>query len=592
MTTTEPRGVVSPVELLEPYRNAGVLVASDVHTAAALARLCGVDDPAVILAIALAARAPRSGDVAVDLATIAARVHDELESSDVPLPAEAGALWWPDPAAWRQAVAASAVLEPPAAPLVLEGDLLYLDRYHADEVRVAAYLLERAAAPAEPLDIPDRVVDALLAGEGAEQQRSAVERALASRLTLLVGGPGTGKTTTVAALLAALVDARPDLRVGLAAPTGKAAARLTEAFHDAARRLPFDLAATLTEMQAGTVHRLLGARTGMRRTYGHDRRHPLPLDVVIVDETSMLSLPLTARLLDALAPSTRLVLVGDPAQLGSVEAGSVLADVARSTEPHLTACRAELEYSRRYPPGSPLDRLAVAVRAGDADATVAALESSRGATSDAGAVRWIDRPATDVADAIRPLVEPAAIAAAAHAAAGEAAQALDALARVRLLCAHRRGPFGVEQWNREVESWLHAAGVPTTGWYAGRPVMITANDHRLQLFNGDTGVVVVSDGRTVVAFAEASNVRLVSPAALEAVDTVHATTIHKSQGSEYDDVVVVVPPESSRLATRELLYTALTRARRSVTVVGPAAAVRAAVDRAAVRTSGLPARLR
>ncbi|HEY3485767.1 MAG TPA: exodeoxyribonuclease V subunit alpha, partial [Ilumatobacteraceae bacterium] len=377
---------------------------------------------------------------------------------------------------------------------------------------------------------------------------------------------------------------------GLAAPTGKAAARLTEAVHDAAARLPLDLAADLTGVQAVTVHRLLEARSGVRRTFRYNRRHPLPQHVVIVDETSMLSLPLTARLLEALSPDARLVLVGDPAQLGSVEAGSVLADVARSSQRDLAACRAELVHSRRYPPGSPLDRLAGAVRAGDADGAVAALHSPSTSSAVAGTVRWIDRPAPDAADDIRRLVEPAALATVDHAVAGESHAAIESLANMRLLCAHRRGPYGVEQWNRHVETWLHADGVATAGWYAGRPVMVTANDHRLQLFNGDTGVVVAGL-RPLVAFAGAGDVRLVSPAALDAVDTVHATTIHKSQGSEFDEVVVIAPPASSRLATRELLYTAITRARRTVTVVGTADAIRAAVARPTERTTGLPTRL-
>jgi exodeoxyribonuclease V alpha subunit len=591
-------------DVLGAFRAAGVLSASDVHIAAGLGRLAAVDDPVVLLAAALAARAPRHGHVGVDLTTVADTVLAELaaEFGDDDTAASLDHLAWPEPSQWARSVVASVLVGASSreeTPLVYHGGLLYLHRYRVYEEVVETQLVRRALAPVRSIETASTAAATLLTGEGADRQRAAVESALCSGLTVLVGGPGTGKTTTVAALLATLIDTDPQaaLRIALVAPTGKAAARLGEAFREAARRLPAPLAERLTDVQASTIHRLLGTSWGSRSRFHHDHHAPLPHDVVIVDECSMVSLPLMARLLDAVAPDARVVLVGDPGQLASVEAGTVLADIAGPvihqpgwvSNATLHGRVAVLEHSRRFPDGSPLDRLARAVRSGHAGDALDVLSDSEGSHAQAGALTWIPVSGdhVDAIEAVRAVALPAAHEVADHAITGDAAGALAALESVRVLCAHRRGPFGVERWNERVESWLAGAGRPTIGWYLGRPVLITANDYRLGLYNGDLGVVVAGIDRPVVAFPAADHVHLVAPARLDSVETVHAMTIHKSQGSEFDHVVVVLPPASSRLATRELLYTAVTRARRHVTVIGDRDAVTAAVERRIIRSSGL-----
>jgi len=578
--------------VLGPFREAGVLSDADAHIAATLARLAGEHDPAVVLAAALAARAPRVGHVCVDLCTVAGSIVADLAGDDV----DVAALPWPPADSWAASVAASDLVAGLTPPLVLDGTRLYAERYHVYERRVAEDLLRRAAVDLPPVRAVAAVVDALL-GDGASEQRRAVDGACGNALTVLVGGPGTGKTTTVAALLASLVAADPDVQIALAAPTGKAAARLGVALRDAAQHLEPALAQRLASTEASTIHRLLGVRRWSSTRFHHDRHRPLPHDVVIVDEMSMVSLPLMAKLLDAVRPDARLVLVGDPGQLVSVEAGSVLGDVAGpETEADdvpvrmpLTGRVQALRNSRRFPTGSPIDRFAHAVRAGDADAAMAVLGERAGAA--ATSLDWLP-VAPDDGDAIatiRDLVLPLSTSVCERAAAGDAAGALTLLEQTRILCAHRRGAFGVERWNARVDAWLTTAGArPPGAWYPGRPILVTANDYRLGLYNGDLGVVVESPAGRRVAFDSAGEaVRLVAPVRLEAVETVHAMTIHKSQGSEFDHVVVVLPPAGSRLATRELLYTAVTRARERVTVIGDEAALRAAIGARVVRASGL-----
>lgn len=589
MTTTG-----TMLDVLAPWRLDGTLDASDVHLAEALCRLTGEHRDTVALAAALAARAPRFGHVAVDLA-----------AGDDPAVV----------AATLEAVAASPLVasDPPdgsdpashggSAPLVLDGSRLYLQRYHSYERSVAQRLVELAAAPVPTLDREhvrraQQLAATLLTGGGSEHQRAAVASALTQRLTVLVGGPGTGKTTTVAAALAALLTAEPSTRIALAAPTGKAAARLGEALGDAATRLPDDVAEALRSVPATTIHRMLGmSHDGSGARLRHHPGNPLPHDVVIIDETSMVSISLMARLLAALGPDTRLLLVGDADQLVSVEAGSVLGDIAGpvlSQTPRLGPLAGHviaLTTSRRFPVGSSIDRLATAIRSGDADA---AIEVLRAGDPDEGRLLWYEQAADTPAAraAVLGLAQPAADALVEAALAGDAAGAIAELDRFRLLCAHRAGPFGVAPWNRAVESSLADAGRSVLGWYPGRPVLVTTNDPVNDLYNGDLGVVVahVADGDPSgvrVAFPGTGGPRLLPPSRLQTGDTVHAMTIHKSQGSEFDRVAVVLPPADSPLASRELVYTAITRARHHVTVVGDETAVRAAIGRRVERVGGL-----
>lgn len=626
MTTVVPTSTASAewdvLATLQPWRDAGVLTASDVFTAATLARLgrLGPADAPVALAVALAARAPRHGHVCLDLSTVRVSVPAEIEGESGPDAVDAlDALAWPtDLDAWRDAIAASTLVVDQPAPLVLDGTLLYLERYRVYESQVAAEVLRRAGldslAPAVDDTRRRQLLEALLGPEpDAAGQWAAAAAGAVRPLSVIVGGPGTGKTRTVATLLALLASGSDPTHVALVAPTGKAAARLGETFRQMAQVLRESgvpdadvLAGRMEHAEASTIHRLLGALPGSGR-FRHDRTNPLTHDLVVVDETSMVSLPLMAKLLDAVRPDAQVVLVGDPGQLASVEAGSVLGDIAApavaaveagSAPPPgpLTAAVSVLTASYRFPSASPVGRFAAAVRAGDADTAVGVL--TPGATppsADASGVTvsWHPEGADTAAGlaAVRTAALAAARATVVAARAGDAAGALAALARVRVLCAHRRGPFGVARWNWQFERWLDDEAPIPAGFYVGRPVFVTANDPVNRLFNGDLGVVVDVDGRIRVAFPERQGVRLVAPARLEAVETVHAMTIHKSQGSEFGEVVVVLPPPDSRLATRELLYTAVTRASRAVTIVGSEASLRAAIERRVVRASGLGDRL-
>jgi exodeoxyribonuclease V alpha subunit len=470
---------------------------------------------------------------------------------------------------------------------------LYLDRYWREERRVAADLLALAA---EATGVDDDVIEdgiaRLFASDRDSRQSAAAQSAVRRRLTVVAGGPGTGKTTTVARIVALLAEqaaakGAPAPLVALAAPTGKAAARLEEAVQHEALKLDVaePVRRQLLELRAATVHRLLGWRPDSSSRFRHNRGQRLPHDVVIVDETSMVPLSLMARLVEAVRTDARLVLVGDPGQLASIEAGAVLGDIVGPGGAGIVV----LDRVHRF--GGAIATLAQAIRSGDADAVIAAL--------DAGAddVTWID---VDVGDpAARSALEPVrtrAVAAAraigAAARAGDAAGALAALDAFRLLCAHRRGPEGVAAWTALTEDALGDLAREDR-WYVGRPLLVTDNDYELRLYNGDTGVVVQSadPDRVIAAFRQRGAIVEVSPTRLAAVDTVHAMTIHKSQGSQFDTAAVLLPAPSSRILTRELLYTAATRARRQLVLAGSEATIRAAVGRPVARASGLRARL-
>lgn len=313
----------------------------------------------------------------------------------------------------------------------------------------------------------------------------------------------------------------------------------------------------------------------------------MPHDVIVVDETSMVSLTMMARLLESVRPHTRLLLVGDPDQLASVEAGAVLADLVDGLGLRGDARVAALLTSHRF--GESIGQLASSIRDGDADLAIHLLRSG------GEHIEWIDTE--DPTEQIRKVLVPHALALRQAAVLGDAAAALAVLDEHRLLCAHRRGRYGIAHWNRQVERWL----VETTGdpiwssWYAGRPVLVTNNDYGLGVYNGDTGVTVVGgagqQGALRAVIAGADDLLEFATSRLSDVETMHAMTIHKSQGSQTDVVTVLMPPEDSRLLTRELFYTAVTRAKRKVRVIGPEGSVRAAISRRAVRASGLARRL-
>lgn len=557
--------------LLRTFGDAGVFEPADVHVAQRLTALAGDADERLALAIALLVRALRGGSVCVDLRTVAAQVG----IADLP---------WPDADDWMAAVRASPLLGSPPV-LRLFGDLLYLDRYWLEEEQVCADLLALSVTRSS-VELPgyERLFPA-----GYGEQRAAAELALSQAVTVLTGGPGTGKTTTVARLLALLVEqaelaGAPRPRIALAAPTGKAAARLAEAVAAGVERLGAADRARLTGLRATTLHRLLGSRPDTSVRFKHNRGNRLPHDVIVVDETSMVSLTMMARLLEAVRPDTRLILVGDPNQLTSVEAGAVLADLVEGLAARDDVRVAALRTPHRF--GESIGALAEAIRTGDADRVVQLLGAG------GSHIEWVDsdRPA----DRLREVLIPHALRLREAATLGAAEVALTTLDEHRLLCAHRRGLFGAAYWNTQVQRWIaEETGQPAwSEWYAGRPLLVTANDYGLRVYNGDTGVTVVgADGlRAVIAGATGPLDFAISR--LGDVETMHAMTIHKSQGSQAEEVTVLLPPEDSQLLTRELFYTAVTRAKVKVRVVGPEPSVRAAIERRAARASGLAQRLR
>jgi exodeoxyribonuclease V alpha subunit len=626
--TQDARFAAHATGSLHVFNMASVLASADVHVALRLGRLAQEQDESALLAAALAVRAPRLGSVCVDLASIGATAGVDLDA-----PFDLQQLPWPEPQTWIEALTASPLVAVGEEgghdrALRLVGSTLYLDRYWRDERFVAADLLSRNE-PAVEVDsalLADGLAR-LFAGEDPDLQRLAAATCVLRRLAVVGGGPGTGKTTTITRIVVLLdeqaaVSGAPPPYVALAAPTGKAAARLEEAVREEAQALEVSgsVRQRLLETRASTLHRLLGSRPRSGNRFRHDRRNQLPHDVVVVDETSMVSLSLMARLLEAVRPDARLILVGDPKQLASVEAGAVLGDLVGPASDELLMGRharsrlakvARQRVPGRDPPGGAtigdcivvlrrvhrfagaIAELAEAVRAGDAEASLAVLRAGH------DDVRWleIDVAARDARGALAP-VRTTAVAAGRQmleaARAGDALAAMAALGSFRLLCAHRRGPYGVATWNAVVEGWLadELDRFAEDPWYVGRPLLVTQNDYSLRLYNGDTGVVVArEDGRKVAVFERQGRLVEVSPTRLEAVDTVHALTIHKSQGSQVEIVAVLLPDPSSRILTRELFYTAVTRARNSIMVCGTEDTIRAALERPVAHASGLRNRL-
>ena len=563
----------------------------DLNFARTAARLAGEDDAAAILGAALASRFTREGHTCVDLRALAGQPMEQPEGAEP--------LSWPELEGWAATLRASPMVETaPAsgtgqrvhAPLVIDsGDRLYLARYWLYQERLADQLRQRAMVDdtrLDPAGVAGRL-DRLFAEEDREQRRAA-EVAVQGDLAVISGGPGTGKTSTVVKILALLLDLSADpISVLLLAPTGKAAARLTESIRAAKAGRVASLDPALLEAipeEASTIHRALGWRPDRPTRPSRDRDFPLAADVVVVDEASMVDLALMTRLAEAVRPGARLILLGDRDQLASVEAGAVLASIC-DAEPGASVVHLRRNY--RFGPDSGIARLASAINAGDGAGAVQLLQQK------SPDLRWLELSTPSALKrALRPLVcegyGP-------YLSCSGAADQLRALAGFRLLCAHRRGAFGVTSINPLVEAVLaRELGLRTRStWYPGRPLLIGRNDYQLRLFNGDVGVVHRdTDGEPRASFpASDGTLRTFAPSRLPPHETVFAMTVHKSQGSEFDQVVVVLPPARSPVVTRELLYTAVTRARDRVTIVGTADVIREAVETPVRRSSGLRDRL-
>jgi exodeoxyribonuclease V alpha subunit len=511
--------------------------------------------PEVALAAALAARAVDEGHSALRLDAAQAWL-ERLDGHGAP-PA------LPNAGAWQALLRASEAVhcapasgtgEPePRKPLALDAQgRVYLARYFGYEQRLA---------------------------------RDLITRAQTDRLKLVTGGPGTGKTHGVVRMLAALAGKAHAqtrmLRIALAAPTGKAAARLAESVRAQLPDLALsDPVAKMVPREASTLHRLLGLSPVRARAKFH-RDAPLPFDVVVVDEVSMVDLPMMHRLADAVREDAVLILLGDPDQLAAVEAGDVLdALVEAARNPPLSRCHTHLKQSRRFAEHGALGRLANAIALGDADAALAACEDGDEARLRAGDARWIEH----AAEAYREIPD-----------ASDAGAALRAANRFRVLTALRHGPVGNLALDRAIEQRLKRhAGVRTdASWWRGRLLMVTTNRAELGLFNGDTGVVWPdADGAMKAWFEGTDGVpRAFAPAALPPHEGAFALTVHKAQGSEFDRVALVTGPDSAVLA-RELLYTGVTRARSGIVIHSTPDTLRAGIGRRTLRMTGLADRLR
>ena len=478
-------------------------------------------------------------------------------------------------------------------PLILDDNgLLYLYRYWHDEQNSAREIKQRHAVIAlqdaetvkQAFDVWPSIID------GIDWQKVAVLMALTRQFCVISGGPGTGKTTIVLRLLQSLFQQNSHYRIALAAPTGKAAARLqyviTDKEHDT--------------IQVKTLHRLLGISPNNEQgRYNAER--PLPFDVIIVDEASMIDISLMAKLLQALAPTTRLVLLGDSQQLASVESGAVLANLCQtamtfnadfvqlandvldvdlneyqSRDNSALNSVVKLQHSYRFDENSLVGQLAYAIQAGKADEVIQLL-------ADAGPTAWQQE------DDLKQLISGYQAYFDAVMSRADALSCIQAFEIYRVLCAVKQGAQSVEAVNRTIERYIAKMGWRSHhDFYHGRPIMITQNDYRQQLFNGDTGLILKNEtGQLQACFLIDDELRWVDLIRLPAHETAFATTIHKSQGSEYDHVCVLLPQEDTAILNRELLYTAITRAKKDVFVLANEGIVRKTVITQHERESGL-----
>lgn len=591
----------------------------DLQFARFMERLNGGPNPGLFLAALLVSGRTAQGDICLHLPALAG----------TPLPPGLAGVWngnaFPDLNAWLKRLRESRVTGSPGtrAPLVLdERGRLYLHRYWEYEQLLAGRLLSLSARRLDGLDTEGlrrrlrRLFPTAADGEIDWQQVAALTAAT-GRLAVVSGGPGTGKTYTVAKILALLLEeARErgaDLQVALAAPTGKAAARLQEAVKAAKEGLDCD--GDIKEripVTAGTLHRLLSPVIGTPY-FRHNERNPLSHDVVVVDESSMVDLALMAKLCMALKEDARLILLGDRDQLASVEAGAVMGDICGAGAEHrysaafarfAGACGcgklpraaggalpfadsvAVLRKSYRFGAGSGIGELSRAVREGRSAEALELLEKGRYPdirlehfSSPASLHRVLEQR---VEEGFGPCL-----------AADTAEEAHRSFGRFIVLCALRQGPYGVERANALVERVLARSGAITAGerFYHGRPIMVTRNDYGIQLFNGDVGIIMREpdgDGALRAFFpSPEGRMRSLAPWKLPEHETAFAITVHKSQGSEFDRVLLILPDRPGPLLTRELVYTAVTRARRSVEILASPAVLRGAIDARIHRESGL-----
>jgi exodeoxyribonuclease V alpha subunit len=591
------------------------LSALDLHFARFIGGLAGDHAPEVAMAAALVSRWRGEGHVCLDLSIPAGKPLPP--GTDEPVRC-------PELVPWRQILSESPVVGRPGEwkPLILAGSRLYLYRYWDYENSLAAILKQRMEAEPPALD-EDRLREGLqrlfppaAAATATDWQKVAAFTAAVKSFAVISGGPGTGKTFTIAKILTLLGEQHGDkpLRIALTAPTGKAAARMQEAIQEGIAALPGPEAVKSPLPAASTIHRLLGSTPHASHPRYHED-NPLPVDIVVVDEGSMIDLALLSRLVQAIPASARLILLGDKDQLASVEAGAVFGDIcpgrhhpaystafaascrrltgesipARGPEvfvPPAADCHVELLRNYRFHGESGIAAVSSAVNEGDGLGALRVLKSAP-----AGDARWQTLPTPEALHKSLAITLTAAFAG--YLTTTDPQDVFERFNRLRILCVLREGPYGVGHINDLVEEILHRRRIIRRDrpWYFGRPVLITSNDYTARLYNGDIGIVLPdpegqNEPRVFFPTPEGT-FRKILPSRLGSYETVFAMTVHKSQGSEFDRVLCLLPDRDTPLLTRELIYTALTRARRDVTVWGREDGFLKAVSRRIERSSGL-----
>lgn len=602
--TSDAPFIPAEAAVLSPFVTAGLFDSAAIQVAAVVARATHCGDLETLLAAALATRAIEEGDVCVRLDEIAETVVIPTHDDETP------ALPWPERDSWTRALEASEAVQladhPPAGrtrPLVLVERRLYLERYWRFEQLLGDELIARATSGAglfsdsAELDAAlDSVFQNHAPGE-VDLQRLAARHALTHPITVIAGGPGTGKTRTIAGILATarLLHERAlrPVEFALAAPSAKAAGRISAAIQHELARPEYATTSTaeLEPPTATTIHRLLGARTG--GGFRHDGENPLLEDLIVIDEGSMVSLELMARILRATRRDASLVLVGDPYQLASVEAGAVLSEIigdtgVREATGPLKESITLLSTTHRFATDSGIAAFASAVKDGDVEGALAQLRHPN------DELRWIEADDGHSIAALERETAEEAARVVRLARTGDAIAALQVATALKVICGTRRGPLGVGHWCDAIEKMLaEELGDSSIGrrWYIGRPVLVTENDYLNHTFNGDTGIVIQGSDGPVVMLQGPGGLRELRTSQLRELDTWWAMTIHKSQGSEFDEAIVSLPAFPSPMLSRELLYTAVTRARKRITIVASNEALRAAISHRVTRTSGLAGRL-
>ena len=603
----------------------------DIHFARFMGRLSGSFEPEILLAAALVSRFTREGNICLDLGLFEGRPLDGDDGGAEPLVL-------PALAEWSAALEGSKVVGRPGdyKPLILDNrSHLYLYRYWDYERTLADFIKDRIRniknkknqLNLRGVDIPlfreslSRLFPARPDDdEDTNWAKIAAVTAFLNRFSVISGSPGTGKTTVVAKVLALLSEQSKgkELRMALAAPTGKAAFRLQESLRKNREGLASpDAIKHAIPDNATTIHRLLGSLKNSPY-FRFNKGNPLPFNVIVIDEASMVDLPLMSKLVQATPKEARLILLGDRDQLSSVEAGAVLGDICGigvpkpySTDftstlktitghaiagsdagsmPGIQDSIVELKKNYRFEKDTGISRTCKEVNAGNSQGAIEILRSDK-----YGDISWSDVRGPDaMVSAVRKVINKRF---------SNYLQVLDMLnyserafeffEEFRILCAVRQGPFGVVMLNRIVERVLREANLirPEGRWYSGRPIMVTRNDYNLRLFNGDVGVILpdYGQGKELRAFFRdaGGNIRKLPPLMLPDHETVFAMTVHKSQGSEFESVLLILPDNDSPVLTRELIYTGITRAKKDVEIWGTEGIFRTAVSRRIMRTSGL-----